>query len=107
MREAYELTRKTLPASQWVDSDFVPEGDLLPEVQRELRRLRAGETSQPFFAESGIYIIRVVARRGGKPGDFAAVKEALAEELTDLRSEKAFTDILADLKKTASIDVRL
>ena len=107
IREAYELARRTLPAAQWVESDFVPVEDLLPEVQRELRKLRSGETSQPFFTESGIYIIRVVARRGGKPGDFAAVKESLAEELTDRRSEKAYSDILGDLKKTASIDVRL
>jgi len=27
-----------------------------------------GETSQPFFTEAGIYIVRVVARRGGRPG---------------------------------------
>jgi len=107
IREAYELARRTLPAAQWVECDFVPVEDLLPEMQRELRKLRTGETSQPFFTESGIYIIRVVARRGGKPGDFAAVKESLTEELTDRRSEKAFADILGELKKTASIDVRL
>jgi len=107
VREAFELTRKTLPAAQWVECDFVPVEDLLPEVQREIRRLRSGETSQPFLTESGIYIIRVVARRGGKPGDFAAAKESLAEELTDRRSEKAYADILSELKKTASIDVRL
>jgi len=35
------------------------------------------------------------------------VKESLTEELTDRRSEKAYADILAELKKTASIDVRL
>jgi len=68
MQEAYEAARKTLPAAQLVDSDFVTIEDLLPEVQREVRRLRSGETSPPFFTESGVYIIRVVARRGGRPG---------------------------------------
>ena len=107
IREAYELARRTLPAAQWVECDFVPVEDLLPEMQRELRRLRTGDISQPFFTEAGIYIIRVVARRGGKTGDFAPVKESLTEELTDRRSEKAYADILAELKRTASIDVRL
>jgi len=107
IREAYELARRTLPAAQWVECDFVPVEDLLPEMQRELRRLRTGEISQPFFTEAGIYIIRVVARRGGKTGDFAPVKESLTEDLTDRRSEKAYADILAELKRTASIDVRL
>ena len=107
IREAYELARGTLPAAQWVECDFVPEEDLLPEIQREIRRLRTGETSQPFFTEAGIYIVRVVDRRGGKLGDFAAVKDSLTDELTDRRSEKAFHDILVELKKTASINVRL
>jgi len=107
MQEAYEAARKTLPAAQLVDSDFVTIEDLLPEVQREVRRLRSGETSPPFFTESGVYIIRVVARRGGRPGDFAPVKETLAEELADRRSEKAYADILLELKKSATIDVRL
>jgi peptidyl-prolyl cis-trans isomerase SurA len=107
IREAYELARQTLPAAQWVESDFVPVEDLLPEIQKEIRRLRTGEISQPFLTESGICILRVVARRGGKPGDFASLKDSLAEELTDRRSEKAYADILAELKKTASIDVRL
>lgn len=107
MREAYEVARKTLPAAQWVESDYVTTEDLAPEVQREVRRLRAGETSQPFSSESGIYVIRVVARRGGTPADFTSVKDTLTEELTDRRSEKAYADILAELKKSASIDVRL
>jgi peptidyl-prolyl cis-trans isomerase SurA len=107
IREAYEAARRTLPDAQFVDGDFVLVDDLMPEVQREIRRLRTGETSQPVFTESGIFIVQVVARRGGRPGDFAVVKESLTEELTDRRSEKAFADILVDLKKSASIDVRL
>jgi hypothetical protein len=51
--------------------------------------------------------LRVVERRGGTPGDFSAAKEGLTEELTDRRSEKAYTDILSELKRSASIDVRL
>jgi len=35
------------------------------------------------------------------------VKETLAEELADRRSEKAYADILLELKKSATIDVRL
>jgi len=107
LQEIHGLTRATLPAAQWVEGDFCPAEDLIPEVQREIRKLRSGETSMPFFTESGAYIIRVVARRGGKPGDFAALKDSLTEELTDHRSEKAYADILAELKKSASIDVRL
>lgn len=107
MAEAFDLASATFPEARLVSGEFLPMNDLLPEMQKEVRRLRSGEISQPFFAESGIFVVRVVARRGGTPGEFREVKGALTEELTDKRSEKAFADILDELKKSASIDVRL
>ncbi len=105
--EAEALVRETFPKVQFHAADFVTTEDLLPELQREVRRLRAGEASPPFFTETGAYLLRVVERQGGTPGDFSAVKDALTEELTDRRSEKAYSDILSELKRSASIDVRL
>jgi parvulin-like peptidyl-prolyl isomerase len=105
--EAEASVRGTFPDVQFHASGFVTTEDLLPELQREVRRLRAGEASPPFLTEEGAYLLRVVEREGGAPGDFSAVKNALTEELTDRRSEKAFSDILSELKRSASIDVRL
>ena len=105
--EAEGLVRGTFPNVQFHAAGFVVTEDLLPDLQREVRRLRAGEVSPPFFTEAGAYLLRVVERSGGTPGDFSAVKDSLTEELTDRRSEKAYSDILAELKRSASIDVRL
>ena len=105
--EAQASVRGTFPKVELHDAGFVTTEDLLPELQREARRLRAGESSSPFFAEAGGYLLRVVERRGGAPGDFSAVKDGLTEELTDRRSEKAYSDLLSELKRSASIDVRL
>lgn len=105
--EAARLVAASVPGACVVASDFVKTDDLLPEIQKEVRRLRTGETSPPFFTESGAHLVTVIARRGGTPPDFGALKEALTEELVDRRSEKAFYDILADLKKAASTDIRL
>jgi peptidyl-prolyl cis-trans isomerase SurA len=105
--EAQALVRGTFPKVQLHAADFVTTEDLLPELQREVRRLRAGESSPPFIAEAGAWLLRVVERRGGTPGNFSAVKDSLTEELTDRRSEKAYSDLLSELKRSASIDVRL
>jgi peptidyl-prolyl cis-trans isomerase SurA len=105
--EALEAVRGTFPDTRVLSGQLLPTEDLLPEVQKEVHRLRTGETSQPFAAEEGIYIVRVVERRGGTPGDFTQVKDALTDELTTRRSERAFADILEELKKSASIDVHL
>ncbi len=107
LAEAARLVAASVPGASVVSSDFVKTEDLAPEIQREVRRLRTGETSPPFFSESGGQIMTVIARRGGTPADFAAIKESLTEELVDRRSEKAYFDILADLKKAASTDIRL
>ena len=107
LAEAQALVRGTFPGVQFHAADFVPSEDLLPELQREVRRLRTGESSPPFFTEAGGYLLRVAERRGGTPGEFSSVKDALTEELTDRRSEKAYADLLAELKRSASIDIRL
>jgi peptidyl-prolyl cis-trans isomerase SurA len=107
LAEAAELLKASLPNTSIASSDFVPTGDMLPEIQTEIRKLRTGETSPPFFTESGAYLITVKARRGGTVPEFPTLRNALAEELADRRSEKAYADILAEMKKAASIDIRL
>ena len=107
LSEAAELLATALPGTSVAASDFVKTGDLMPEIQKEIRKLRSGETSPPFFTESGAYLITVKARRAGVLPEFASLSEGLKEELADRRSEKAYADILVELKKAASIDIRL
>ena len=107
LAEAARVLAAAVPGVSAFPSDFVTTEDLLPEVQKEVRRLRTGETSPPFFTESGAHLVTVLARRGGAAPEFAAIRESLAEELVDRRSEKAYLDVLAELKKAASIDIRL
>ncbi len=107
LAEAARLVAASVPGATVVASDFVKTEDLLPEIQKEVRRLRTGETSPPIFTESGAHLVTVLGRRGGTPANYAAIKESLTEELVDRRSEKAFFDILAELKKAASTEIRL
>lgn len=107
LADAARLVAAQVPGASVVSSDYVRTEDLLPEIQKEVRRLRSGETSPPFFTEAGAHLVTVLSRRGGAAPDFAQVRDALTEELVDRRSEKAFLDILADLKKAASTDIRL
>ena len=105
--EVAELLSKVLPGASVVSSDFVKTADLLPEIQKEIRKLRTSETSPPFYTENGAYLVHVKERQGGTLPEFSALKDSLAEEIADRRSERAYADILAELKKTASIEIRL
>lgn len=105
--EAAGLLSSVVPGITAFSSGFVKTEDLLPEIGREVRRLRTGENSPPIFTEGGAHLVKVLERRGGTLPEFSTVRTMLSEELFDQRSEKAFSDILVDLKKAATIDIRL
>ncbi|MDA8121217.1 MAG: SurA N-terminal domain-containing protein [Deltaproteobacteria bacterium] len=105
--EAMELISNSIPGSSVLSTDFVKTDDLMPEIRKEIRKLRTGEISPPFFTEAGAYLVKVTERRGGTLPEFATLKEELKEEMSDNRSEKAYSDILAELKTASSIEIRL
>ncbi len=105
--EASGLLSSVVPGVTVFSADFEKTEDLLPEIRKEIVRLRSGETSPPFFTGAGAHLVKVLERRGGTLPDFSDVRASLKEEMLDRRSEKAFTDILVELKKAATIDIRL
>ena len=107
LEEASGLVSSVVPGAEVIESDFVKEEDLIPEIGKEVHRLKKGETSPPIFVKDGVHLVKVLDRRGGKLPEFSSVKDSLMEELTDRRSEQAFTDILVELKKAATIDIQL
>lgn len=107
LSETADLLKAAFPGAQASVSDFVRTDDLMPEIQKEVRRLKTGEISGPFYAEGGGYLVRVLERRGGTLPEFSALKETLSEEMSERRSEKAYADVLSELKKAALIDIRL
>jgi peptidyl-prolyl cis-trans isomerase SurA len=106
LAEAAALLEAFIPGVSVLSSGFIRTQDFHPDLEREVRRLRSGEVSPPFFTEAGGHMIKVLERRGGTLPKFSSVKDVVAEELTDRRSEQAYADILAELKREAAIDVR-
>jgi peptidyl-prolyl cis-trans isomerase SurA len=107
LAEASGLLSSSVPGISVVSSDFVKTDDLLPEIAKEVHLLRTGGTSPPIFTDEGAHLIHVLERRGGVLPEFAAVKASLMEELVDQRSERAYADILVELKKAATIEIHL
>lgn len=105
--EASRLLSSSVPEVSVLASDYLKTEDLLPEIAKEVHRLRTGGTSPPIFTDEGAHLLRVLERRGGVLPEFSAVKGSLTEELVDQRSERAYTDILIELKKAATIEIRL
>jgi peptidyl-prolyl cis-trans isomerase SurA len=104
--EVARLLPERFPTVQYVAGDFMAEEELPDDVRKEVRRLRTGEVSPPFFTEEGGRVVSVLARRGGKTPGFADVREAVTEELADRRSERAFTDLMVELRRDSVVEYR-
>jgi len=105
--DALPLVLPTVPGAMAMEPGFMKTDELAPEIGREVERLRTGDVSSPVFTAEGGFIVRVLERRGGTPPPFEELRVKLTEELVDRRSEKAYADILSELKAEATIDIRL
>lgn len=105
--EAVRLVTPTVPGAAVMEPGFLKTEELAPEIGREVGRLRTGEVSPPVFTAEGGFIVRVLERRGGTLPPFEELRGKLTEELVDRRSEQSYMDILSELKREASIDIRL
>jgi len=107
LADAVRLVSGAVPGAAVMEPGFVKTEDLAPEIGREVQRLRTGEVSPPVFTGEGGFLVKVLERRGGTLPEFPELKRPLTDELVDRRSEKAYADILAELKQEATIDIRL
>lgn len=105
--EAIRLVTPTVPGAAVMEPGFLKTEELAPEIGREVERLRTGEVSPPVFTAEGGFVVRVLERRGGAPPPFEELRAKTNEELVDLRSEQSYADILSELKREATIDIRL
>jgi peptidyl-prolyl cis-trans isomerase SurA len=82
------------------------QGEMVPEFEAVLTKLAPGEVSAPFATQSGLHIVKLVERSRGKSEPFEKVKGQIEEMLYKKKSEERFNQWLADLRKSASIEVR-
>jgi peptidyl-prolyl cis-trans isomerase SurA len=93
-------------AKEGGDLGFLKKGDLIPEFEAVLVKLKKGETSGLVRTQSGIHIIKLEEYRQGKQRNFEAAKPEIEDLLYKKKSEDRFNDWLNDLRKNASIEMR-
>jgi peptidyl-prolyl cis-trans isomerase SurA len=81
-------------------------GEMLPEFDAVLDKLNPGEVSEVFATQSGLHIVRLDERLKGELTPFEKVKGEVEDALYKQRSEERFNQWLADLRKSAAIDIR-
>ncbi len=81
-------------------------GDMLPEFDNVLAKIKPGEISEPFATQSGLHIVKLESRSHGELQPFDKVKGDIADLLFKKKSEERFNQWLADLRKNAAVEIR-
>ncbi len=81
-------------------------GEMLPEFENVLTRLTPGEVSEPFATQTGLHIVKLEERAHGEMQPFEKVKAEIEDILYKKKSEERFNQWLADLRKSAAIEIR-
>lgn len=81
-------------------------GDVLPEFEESLAKMKPGDVSDLIYTSTGLHIIKLEARIPGAPRPFDEVKGEVEDLLYRKKSEERFNQWVADLRKSAAIDIR-
>ncbi|HLO25243.1 MAG TPA: peptidylprolyl isomerase [Geobacteraceae bacterium] len=81
-------------------------GEMLPDIEQVLERMKPGEVSDLVKTAAGLHIIKLEKRFVKSTKTFDDAKGEIEETLYKKKSEERFRQWSADLKKNAVIDIR-
>ncbi len=93
-------------AKEGGDLGFLKKGELLPEFENVLVKMKPGEVSGLITTAAGLHIIKLDEYRQGKQQTFETAKPEIEDLLFKKKSEERFTQWLDDLRKGAAIETR-
>ncbi|MEW5744399.1 MAG: peptidylprolyl isomerase [Nitrospirota bacterium] len=79
-------------------------GDLSPELEDAVFRLKRGEVSMPIRLKDGIHILKVLDLKGSTV-EFEKVKGLISQRLVAERQKNSFDTFIENLKKTYKVDI--
>jgi peptidyl-prolyl cis-trans isomerase SurA len=86
---------------------FVRIGDMLPQIQKAIQELPAGQVSDPIASPLGMHIIRVDERKPAQYRPYEEVREDIRNAVFQLKSEEAYQAWIKELRDQSYIEVRL
>jgi peptidyl-prolyl cis-trans isomerase SurA len=88
------------------DLGFLKKGDVLPEFESALLRLKQGEISGLISTTVGVHILKLEEYRPGKRQTYDQAKQEIEDFLYRKKSEERFNQWLEELRKNASIQIK-
>jgi peptidyl-prolyl cis-trans isomerase SurA len=89
------------------DLGELSQGEINPDLEKVVFALPVGAVSDPLPVEGGYRIVRVVAKTAGSTTPYEAAKEQVRDRLMMSRFQEAYDAYMEDLRKTASVELRV
>jgi parvulin-like peptidyl-prolyl isomerase len=89
------------------DVGQLAQGEISPELEKVAFALPVGGVSDPIPVQGGYRVIKVNAKTSGSTTPYEAAKDRVHDRLMMARFEKAYEVYVQELRKTASIELRV
>lgn len=86
------------------DLGFFTRGQMVPEFENAVVKLKEGEIGGPVKTQFGYHIIKVTGRKAGKVVEFDKLKDMLSQRVTAEKQKEVFDSYIAGLKKSYSVE---
>lgn len=92
-------------ASRGGDLGSFGKGSMVPEFEQAAFALKEGEVSGPVKTQFGYHIIKVTGHKASGVQPFEEVKEKIEQSLLQEKQQKAYDDLLVQMRKAAAITI--
>jgi peptidyl-prolyl cis-trans isomerase SurA len=89
------------------DLGVLKQGELAPEVERQILRMRPGEASAPFRSKQGFHIFKLEWKEGLAGEALAQAKQQIRDILIRQKYAARLEAWLAEIRKRAIVDIRM
>ena len=89
------------------DLGVLKQGELAPEVERQVLRMRPGEASAPFRSRLGFHIFKLEWRDGLAGEALAQAKQQIRDILFRQKYAARLEAWLAEIRKRAIVEIRM
>jgi parvulin-like peptidyl-prolyl isomerase len=89
------------------DVGQLAQGEMNPDLEKVAFALAVGSVSDPIPVEGGYRVIKVTAKTSGSTTPYEAAKDRVHDRLMMARFEKAYEAYVQELRKNASVELRV
>ncbi len=84
----------------------IEQGQMVPEIEREIFALNVEDVSKPVEVDGGIYVFKVVGILPGRVETLQEVKDKIQDKLYDDLFQKKFREWIEKLRKKSYVEIR-